>query len=425
MVRAQTVECVVKQGLCTGCGTCAGICPFNAIKMVAYSSGNLAPQLTINCTHCGLCLRVCSGNTVDLKGLNIQVFGKEPQNKLIGNFIKCYAGFSTDSDIRLNAASGGLVTSILTFALQEGLIDGVIVTRMCKRNPLKPQVFIARTVSEIISAQGSKYCPVPVNAAIREVLRVEGKYAVVGLPCHIQSLRKAEAVIPALKQRIVLHLGIFCSHTTDFKGTEFLLHKQGIKTETVSEISYRGGGWPGAMTVKMNDGQTRKIPYRSYSTGLFNLFFFTPKRCLLCSDMTCEFADISFGDAWLPEFSKDETGTSIAIARTSLGKKYLESAVAKQAITLKELKVSQLLKEHANRGTMRLKKSSQALSLPFILLQKQTPVYSNVLLRSRPRDFLISMQAFVNAEISSNPKMWSLIPLMSRVTKIAAKSARR
>ncbi len=421
----QTIETVVNNGLCTGCGTCSGVCSFKAIKMVVNSNGLIEPSIAADCTHCGVCLQVCSGNELDLKKLNSEIFNKQPENRLIGNFLNCYVGYSNDGNIRLNAASGGLVTSLLIFALKEGIIDGAILTRMNKHDALKPQIFIARTPTDIISSQGSKYCPVPLNAALREILKTEGKYAVVGLPCHIQGIRKAESLNPILRKRIVLHLGIFCSHTTNLNGTAFLLKKNGIDIENITALSYRGGGWPGSMTIKLSNGQVRKLPYRTYSTGLFNLFFFTPKRCLLCTDMTSELADISFGDAWFPEYFNDQIGTSIAIARASLGKNLLDCAAKNAFITLTEIPISHVLKQHANKGTMRLKKSSKAQTFPFVVLQKQTPMYPNTLVRSKPRDFLISLLAYLNAEISLYPKLWCTIPFLSRLTKVAAKSARR
>ena len=54
--------------------------------------------------------------------------------------------------------------------------------------------------------------------------------------------------------------------------------------------------------------------------------YFTPDGCNVCSDHLAELADISFGDAWLPEFEVDKLGTSIAISRTKLGEEFLAKA---------------------------------------------------------------------------------------------------
>src|SRR5690606_36009483 len=115
-----------------------------------------------------------------------------------------------DDNIRYNSSSGGLVTQILCFALEKGIINGALVTKMNKESPLQPQPFIARTKEEIIEASTSKYCPVPANMALKEILSSDvEKVAVVGLPCHIMGIRKAEMKNNLLKNKIVLHMGIF------------------------------------------------------------------------------------------------------------------------------------------------------------------------------------------------------------------------
>ena len=191
-----TIESVVNDELCTGCGTCVGICPLSAVAIVKNNSkGIYLPQLdNERCNQCGICLDACPGHSVDFQQLNLDIFGKEPEDILLGNYLNCYVGHATDYEIRYNSASGGLVTALLIFALEEGLIDGALVTKMSEQNPLEPQPFIARTKEQIISAAKSKYCPVPANIALKEILKEDGKFAVVGLPCHVHGIRKAEAI---------------------------------------------------------------------------------------------------------------------------------------------------------------------------------------------------------------------------------------
>jgi coenzyme F420 hydrogenase subunit beta len=80
-----------------------------------------------------------------------------------------------------------------------------------KDKPLEPEPFIARTKEEIYEARGSKYCPVPCKPCNEEILKApEGQmFAVVGLPCHIHGIRKAEQINKKLKERIVLLFGDF------------------------------------------------------------------------------------------------------------------------------------------------------------------------------------------------------------------------
>jgi len=313
----------VADGLCTSCGTCAGICPTDAIAM-CISDGLFVPEIDgAKCNHCGLCRECCPGHVVDFVALNSRIFGKQPNDAFLGNFLECYVGYSKDESIRYNSASGGLATQILIFALEKGIIDGALVVRMKKGKPLEPEPFIARTRDEIISASKSKYCPVAANEVLDQILEEDGRFAVVGLPCHIHGIRKAEEASKRLKDKVVLHIGLMCSHAVSFTGTELLLRKMGVRKGQVTKLDYRGRGWPGSMSIQTDNRETLTIPlvgsWRAY-WSLFSSFFFTPLRCIMCPDQTNWLSDISLGDAWLPELKYDKIGESVIIARTETAK---------------------------------------------------------------------------------------------------------
>lgn len=391
-----TIVQVVKDGLCTGCGTCIALCPEEAIKLtINEKKGIYVSELDEDrCNKCGICYKVCPGHEVDFKQLNSEIFGKEPGNIIIGNYQNCYVGHSTDYDIRYNSASGGLVTQLLIFALEEGRIDGALVTRMKKDKPLEPEPFIARTREEIIEASKSKYCPVPANIALREILnsKEEEKFAVVGLPCHIHGVRKAEQINKKLKEKIVLHLGIFCNHAPNFWGTRLLLQRLKVRENEVIELGYRGEGYPGSMKISQKSGEQLLLP--DY-WGFVGSYFFYPARCLMCSDEICELADISFGDAWLPELSDEKIGTSIIISKNEIGEKILQIMKLKNKIELNKVDVKKVIQSQVGMLYFK-KKSLNARSKLFRDVPK-----NNNLLESDAMDYLLALFPYLNAYISS------------------------
>lgn len=375
--------------LCTGCGTCAGICPQDIIEMRKYpKEGIYLPTFkSAACNECKLCLNVCPGRSIDFSKLNSFVFGKTSNDTLLGNHIGCYIGHSTNKSIQRNVSSGGLVTSLLIFALENELIDGAIVTRMRKDRPLDSEVFIARTSREIISAAGSKYCPVPVNTIIREVLTRNERFAIVGLPCHIQGIRKAETLNRKLRERLIFHLGLFCSHTVSFLGTEFLLEKMKVKNEDVVKLDYRGSGWPGGMTIKLKNGSKKFLPFFSYWNPFFGPAFFTPVRCLACSDGTNELSDISFGDAWLHELMSGHVGKSLIITRSEIGEQLLQEATLKEIVEIVRVSDNELIR--AQKGMLLYKKKKLTARISALKsLGKQVPLINSKLLKSSPLDYL-------------------------------------
>jgi len=309
-------------------------------------------------------------------------FGRHPADQILGNFVACYKGSCTDKEVLQKAASGGLITAVLAFALEKRLIDGAVVTRMSKRHPLRPETVIARTSEEILSASTSKYCPVAPNTVIRRLRSEKGKFAVVGLPCHIHGLRYLEALDPRLKSKICLHLGLFCNHGVSFRGTECLLHRMRLRDQDVSELSYRGNGWPGKMSVQLRNGTKRKLSYQWYWNTFFSTYFFTPVRCTFCFDGLNQLADLSFGDAWqLEPRGKDSFWRSLIISRTDIGAQLLDKAESEGRVSLAEISVREVV--YSQSGQLQVKKKNlRARRRVFERLRRMRDGSSHNLVRS-------------------------------------------
>lgn len=414
-----TISEVVKNNLCTGCGTCLALCPNKAITLeIDVKKSIYLPELDKDkCNHCGICRKVCPGNEVDFKALNHEIFSKKVDNILIGNYLNCYVGYSTDYDVRYNSASGGLITQLLIFALEERIIDGALVTRMKKDSPLEPEPFIARTKEEVIEASKSKYCPVPTNVALKDILESNDgeKFAVVGLPCHIQGIRKAEQINKKLKEKIILHLGIMCSHTLNFMATEFMLNKLGANRSEVEKLNYRGEGWPGKLLIQFKNGDKKYYPFSLFGR-LHLLHFFAPKRCLICIDQNCELSDISFGDAWLPEYiSKDNKGTSIIAVRTKIAEELLQKAIFENKLNLNRIDHNILIS--SQKDVIRFKKRNAYLST-----FKKKPIYNSDLLKPEFRDYLTAIIFQFHIYVSQHRRLWPFILPLASLEKYFKKS---
>ena len=79
-------------------------------------------------------------------------------DKYIGEHLCCRMGYATDETIRANAASGGMVTALLSHLLETGQIDGAWVTRSeIKDGKLGYKSFIATTPAQLREASSSVY----------------------------------------------------------------------------------------------------------------------------------------------------------------------------------------------------------------------------------------------------------------------------
>jgi len=251
-------------------------------------------------------------------------------------------GYSRDKHIRWLASSGGVATSILMFMLREKLVDGALVVGM---DGLKPKPFIAKSPEDLMQAIGSKYLPTSLNVKLKDLLESKGKYAIVGLPCHIRTIRRIMAESMDLQEKLVLLIGLFCCRTLSPTGFKVLLRKLKVREEAVKEFKFRGYGWPGNLRVSLNNEKIISIPYFSYWRPLYSPYFFTPRACMFCSDMMNEEADVSLGDAWLPRImKKDNLGSSIIISRTKRAEEILREARRKGFIELKRIDEKDVIK---------------------------------------------------------------------------------
>jgi coenzyme F420 hydrogenase subunit beta len=378
---------------------------------MGISDGLFLPEIDDSCTNYSLYLQCYPGYSADLKKLNSTIFGKQPRDLDLGNYTGCYVGHSNDEEIRQASSSGGIVTQLLVYALERGLIDGALVVRMKKDSPLEPEPFIARSREEIISASKSKYCPVAANAALKAILLEKGKFAVVGLPCQMYGVRKAEAVLAELKDRIVLHVGLFCSHTVSFSGTECLLRRFGVKKDDVARLDYSGSGWPGFMSVWLRDGREVKFRFnRGWKAywNVFSPFFFAPLRCLMCPDQFNELSDVSVGDCWLPEFRGHRKGEAIVIARTKVAEEMLASEKEDGSLSLMPISSDKVKESQA--FTLSVKKKHFAGRLRFLrVLGRKVPREDYPSSSSGFVVFVNSLLLFFSFRVSSGKRLRYLL----------------
>lgn len=403
------------ESLCTGCGTCAALCPKNAIEMrINNKRGVYGPTINGECDECMTCFETCPGIAVNFEELNKFVFQEKPKDTILGTYKNIYIGCSLDERLRFKSSSGGVVPQLLVSLLDKKIIDGALVTKMKKDDPLRPKAFIATTRDEVIDAIGAKYCPVPVNVALKEILDSNlEKFAVVGLPCHIQGLRKAEKLNKKLKKKIVLHIGLFCSHGITFLATQYLFYKLGITKNKIKEISYRTGEFPpGHMLIKLVNGNTKKISHVKFWNLVFNhLIFCSTKRCMACYDQTCELADISIGSGWFPYLQYNVKNHSVIITRNEFADKLMER------LNGKEMKISNVEDNELKKlkKMQKFKKDFFKTNVSILkLFGNEIPSYEPLSFRKKipTKMYIASLIRYIRTKLSTKKYLWPIFKFL-------------
>jgi len=326
--RVRDINTVRRYNLCHFCGTCYGVCPRDNIRIGREWNDKphfVAVDLS-RCAGCGLCWRVCPGREIDFKAHRRTLFDSEPTDERIGCFERLLVTQSTRPAVRERATSGGTVSELARFLLESHVVDGVVVTRMdCSGDRPRPVTWIATDVSELDRLQGSLYMMAPVNTVLRTIRRAErGKrFALVGLGCHVEGLRAAQRELPWLRERVPLVIGLFCGHGVNPAGTWHLIRRLGFTPDRITSLAYRLGPGPGRFHVATRDGRMRELPMAEYS---YMLACYGNARCSMCIDPLCELADVSVGDAWLPEL-RGRGGWNLTVVRTPAGARLVERLI--------------------------------------------------------------------------------------------------
>lgn len=326
---------VVESKLCCCCGSCSAVCPSGVVNLIPSEDGTYIPRIIGECDNCGLCLRACP------------VLRPKIPDVIFGSVLRCYIGYSNDEKLRWMASSGGVTTAMLLFLLERGSIDGALVATDRAGKPTSFQWKLIKDKDGILRALGSKYCPVKPKFRLKDILAIQGKIAVVGLPCHIWAFRRLESLIPELKKKVFIHLGLLCGKRPNVYATIYFLRKViGVHEEEVEHLSYRGRGWPGTLLAETKDGRRHTALYKKWVE--FSYYpHFIPVSCALCYDLLNREADISLGDAW--GLAKDAIGTSVILIRNQLGENVVKSLIEHGVITAREVSLDEVVKGQGAR----------------------------------------------------------------------------
>ena len=333
---------VVDKSLCTGCGTCAGVCLSAAVVMGETPDGRLVPDVSQSaCTQCGLCDKCCPQLHTP------QAFRDGLDDLYHGNILSAYLAKATEPGLLAGGQSGGPTTALLEHLLKSNMVDRVVVVSFSKSNPLKPVVEVLTDAADIHRSQGSKYCPVAMNTALAELAGDDLRTAIVGLGCHMQGLANAMEYLPSLRRNIVLRIGLFCSATLTYGAQDFLLRAAGATRDDLRRFTYRDKGltgWPGDVCCEDADGNKRWA--KNAMRAACKQMFIGP-YCRVCLDKMNMLADIVFGDAY--GHCNDPDGRAAVLTRTPAGQAAWDSAVGAGVVQSTPYDPEDLFRRQADR----------------------------------------------------------------------------
>lgn len=324
------ITSIVAKNLCTGCGACATGKDM-LIRMVDDPEHGRRPvvkQSPEGLRASQTALKRCAGVSTDWAKLEIN----DSIDQAWGPVRAIWQGHARDPKVRYRGSSGGAVTALALHALTTRIASGVAHIAASKQDPRLNETMISRDRAGLLRGAGSRYAQASPAEVLNQISESGEAVVFVGKPCDVASVHKAVEQDPELADCIPLTIAIFCAGAPNLAATDSLLQRLSVPKEgKLTDLRYRGNGWPGFMQARWEtpsgDKQTSKGI--SYAEGWGTILQASRRwRCRICADHTGAFADISVGDPWhTPPNGNTDAGQSLIVARTARGQRFIEEAI--------------------------------------------------------------------------------------------------
>ncbi len=339
---------VQEKGLCGRCGGCVSFCSageFNALNINDESNPEFIDEE--KCLKCGICYLICPQIKVLDPELKKKFMWKEP----IGLYRTLSSARTRDNRIRKVCTDGGVVTSLLEYALKKHIIDGAIVSK--KIGSFARQPVIVTNPEELIETAGSYFEEslhleeigreyTTYSPAVREVRELGRRglerMAFVGTPCQIYTIRKMQLlnIIPA--DKITLTIGLFCMENFSFdaKAREKLEKRMKIKLRNIQKLNIKDD-----VIVTLDKGEVLHFPFEVVDE-------IARPACFSCTDFANDYADISVGGLGSPD------GYTTTVVRTIYGEEIYNRARQEKYIEELSFRNKEDLKIHKTKMMSRI-----------------------------------------------------------------------
>ncbi|WPJ95000.1 Coenzyme F420 hydrogenase/dehydrogenase, beta subunit C-terminal domain [Coraliomargarita algicola] len=318
---------VIDGGYCVGCGACAGV--DQNVSIALNKDGMFQAKPSSSCSATSSAANVCpfADDVPNEDSLGKELYGDFAQHSpMAGYYLSTFAGWVTEDDYRARGSSGGMGAWILSELLRRDMVDYVVHVVANREAKGGDQLFhfgVSDSPESVRSHPKSRYYPVEMSQVIQRILQQPGRYAVVGIPCFLKAIRLAAKSEPVIAERVKYTVGLVCGHLKSSGFAQLLAWQCGVTPSELSGIDFRRK-IPGqkaslyGITVK---GETTNGPIEK-EAAVRDLYgwdwgqgFFKYKACDYCDDVLAELADITVGDAWLPEYEQQDQGTNVIVVR--------------------------------------------------------------------------------------------------------------
>ena len=313
---------VLEKSLCTGCGACVGLCPYQAVYK----------DRTVQLFDCdlpdGKCRAFCPRTPSDLPLLRERLFDASDATDEIGPVKEYWLTRAKDEGLRSRAQHGGTVTALLGLAMSEGWIDAAIVSG--RLDGREPEGLLIDRAEELADYAQSRFWAAPTVAAFHRAPESgAGRLGIVATPCQAIALAKIRtAKIDGYRKggSLSLVIGLFCGWTLALDRFQNLLEKYQLSASALTGMDIPAG--KNVLELRTAGGSAN-VPMDEVDSCV-------REACRCCVDSTAEFADLSVGAARFGANPEEMRGWNQVIVRSGAGQKLVSLARQRGVLEFRE-----------------------------------------------------------------------------------------
>jgi coenzyme F420 hydrogenase subunit beta len=152
---------VIDTGSCVSCGACAAVCPVDIIKFEDYRPVKAGEEKE----GCNLCYLVCPRTSMQIHAIEKTIAFTGKRNESLGNYSKILAAKAVSD--KINGQDGGVVTALLSYALDNKSVDRVVTVKKGER-AWEPETAVVKNTSELLKTAGTIYSMAITMQALKE-----------------------------------------------------------------------------------------------------------------------------------------------------------------------------------------------------------------------------------------------------------------
>lgn len=272
---------------CTGCMSCAAICPKDAISTTYSEFGYRIPVIdNSKCVKCGLCAKVCR---TTLSRSNYPTSD-------------AYIAYNTNDDMRFRSASGGVFSSLAkSFIEQGGVVAGSNLS--FENGEVTVKHIVVDNENDMILLLGSKYVESDCSSVYRSIedhLKKGVAVLFCGTSCQVKALYRYLEICH-ISTNALYTIDLICHGVPGIKLLRDYLDETGLKLDNNADLKFRtknNGVISFQFSGKTDNSGNMNIP--ASHSSYYDLFLHADSYRDQCYQ--CEYAndnkpgDITIGD---------------------------------------------------------------------------------------------------------------------------------